>query len=155
MATWRWEMSCSVSGVACAVAPTPVWKSERDWSTFLLAEFKEMLSGGVETWNPKAAGWLEQLQINLDADILVVRDTGARRALAWHHSLREQMLGASCSLELSERVLTEQGNPEETEEDVMASGSSREASNSGVSSESVRMESNSCLKSATAWSKKA
>ena len=29
-ATWRWEMSCSVSRVAWAVAPIPVWKSETD-----------------------------------------------------------------------------------------------------------------------------
>ena len=28
-ATWRQEISCSVSRVACAVAPRPVWKSER------------------------------------------------------------------------------------------------------------------------------
>ena len=61
------------------------------------------------------------------------------------------MLGASCGLEVSETVLTEQRNPEETE-DVMASGCSREVSNSGVSSESVRMESNPCSKSATASS---
>ena len=59
------------------------------------------------------------------------------------------MLGASCGLELSERVLTEWRNPEETE-DVMASGSSREVCNSGVSTDSVRIESNPCLKSATA-----
>ena len=44
------------------------------------------------------------------------------------------MLGASCGLELSERILTKQRNPEETE-DGMASGSSKEASNSGVSRE--------------------
>ena len=48
------------------------------------------------------------------------------------------MLGSSCGLELSERVLTEQRNPEEIE-DVMSSGSSKEVSNSGVLSESVRM----------------
>ena len=28
-ATLRWEMSCSMSRIACAAAPTPVWKSER------------------------------------------------------------------------------------------------------------------------------
>ena len=60
------------------------------------------------------------------------------------------MLEASCGLELSERVLTEQRNQEETEEDVTASGSSGEVSNSGVLSESVRMESKPCVKSATA-----
>ena len=60
MATHGWEMSCSMSKVACAAAPIPVWKSERDWSTFLLAEFKVMLSEGVEAQNPKDAGWLEK-----------------------------------------------------------------------------------------------
>ena len=50
------------------------------------------------------------------------------------------MLGASCSLELSEIVLSEQRNPEETE-DIRASGSSKDVSNSGVSRELVRMES--------------
>ena len=50
------------------------------------------------------------------------------------------MLGASYSLELSERVLTEQRNPEETE-GVTASGSSKEAFNSGVSRQLVRMDS--------------
>ena len=55
------EMSCSMSRVACTVAPTPVWKSVRDWSAFLLAEFKEIISGGIEAKNPKAAGWLEKI----------------------------------------------------------------------------------------------
>ena len=59
-ATLRWEMSCSVSRVAWAAAPTPVCKSHRDLSAFLLAEAKVMLSGGVEDLNPKAAGWLEK-----------------------------------------------------------------------------------------------
>ena len=63
------------------------------------------------------------------------------------------MLGVSCSLEASEKVLAKQRNPEETE-DVMASGSSKDVSNSGVLMESVRMESKSCSKSATAWSRK-
>ena len=42
-----------------------------------------MISGGVEDWNPKAA-WQarEVMQINIHADILVARGTGARRALA-------------------------------------------------------------------------
>ena len=47
------------------------------------------------------------------------------------------MLGASCGLELSERILTEQRKPEKAEE-VMAPGSSKEVSNSGVSRDSVR-----------------
>ena len=47
---------------------------------------KVMLSGGVEDQNPKTAGWLDKLQITLDADILVARGTGARRALACHHN---------------------------------------------------------------------
>ena len=63
------------------------------------------------------------------------------------------MLGAGCSLELSEIISNESRNPEETE-DVMASGSSRDVSNFGVSMESVRMESKPCSKSATAWSRK-
>ena len=63
------------------------------------------------------------------------------------------MPGASCSLEVSEIVLTKWRNPEETE-DVMASGSSKDVSNSGVLMESVRMESKPCSKSATAWSRK-
>ena len=63
------------------------------------------------------------------------------------------MVGASCSLELSESVLNEQRNPEETE-DVMASGSSKDVSNSGVARELVRMKSKPYSKSATAWSRK-
>ena len=58
-ASLRQEVRCSVSGVAWAPVPTPVWKSDRFSSAFLLAEVKVMLSGGVEDWNPKAAGWLE------------------------------------------------------------------------------------------------
>ena len=58
--TLRQEISCSVSRVAWAAAPTPVWKSERDRSAFLLAEVKVMLSGGVEDQNLKAARWLEK-----------------------------------------------------------------------------------------------
>ena len=50
------------------------------------------------------------------------------------------MLGASCSLELSEIHLTGHKNPEETE-DVMPGGSSKDVSNFSVSLESVRMES--------------
>ena len=63
------------------------------------------------------------------------------------------MLGASCSLEVSEKVLTEWKNPEETEY-VMASGSSKDVSKSSVLMESVRMESKLCLKSAMDWSRK-
>ena len=65
-----WEISCSVSKVAWAVAPMPVWKSERLWSVFLLAWFSEKLSYGKEAWNANVAGWLEKLWINLNADIL-------------------------------------------------------------------------------------
>ena len=61
------------------------------------------------------------------------------------------MLGASCSLEESETVLTEWRNPDETEE-VMPSGLSNNVSNSGVSMISMRMESKLCSMSATAWS---
>ena len=63
------------------------------------------------------------------------------------------MLGASCSLEVSERVLTEHRNPVETNE-VMTTGSSNDVSHSGVSVQSVKMESRPCTKSATAWSRK-
>ena len=84
---------------------------------------------------------------------MIARDTGERRALACHHNLKEVMVEASCSLEVSEIVLTEQRNPEEAK-DVMASCSSKDVSNSNVSTESVRMESKPCSKSATAWSRK-
>ena len=50
-----------------------------------------------------------------------------RSTLAWHHNLQDLIVEASCSLEVSEIVLTEQRNPEETE-DVMASGSSKDVS---------------------------
>ena len=40
---------------------------------FLFAEVKLMLFDGVEDKNPKAAGWREKYQINLDTDILVDR----------------------------------------------------------------------------------
>ena len=46
--------------MAWAAAPTPVYKSDRDWSAFLLAEVKMMLPGGVNDQNLKAAGWLEK-----------------------------------------------------------------------------------------------
>ena len=59
-ATLRWEMNCSVSRVAWEAVPTPVCKSERDWSAFLLADFKVMLPGGVEDLNPNAAGCLDK-----------------------------------------------------------------------------------------------
>ena len=42
---------------------------------------------------------------------MVARDTGARRALAWNHNLQDLVLGASCGLELSERILTEWRKP--------------------------------------------
>ena len=61
------------------------------------------------------------------------------------------MLEASCGLELSEWVLTEHRNPEETKEG-MASASPKDASSSGLSTESVRIESRPCTKSLTAWS---
>ena len=64
-ATLRQEMSCSVLRVAWAAAPTPVWKSDRDSSAFLLAEVKVLLSGVVEDWNMKAAGWLEKIMNQL------------------------------------------------------------------------------------------
>ena len=112
-----------------------------------------MLSGGVEVQNPKAAVWIVKWHINLDADILVARGTGARKALAWHHNLQELILGVSCGLKVSEKVLIEQRNTEETD-DVPASGSSKDVSNSGVLMESMRMEYKPCSKAAAAWSRK-
>ena len=70
-----------------------------------------MLSGGAEYQNPNAARWLKKYQINLDDDILVGRDICERSTLAWHHNLRDLMLGTSCGLEVSETVLNEQRNP--------------------------------------------
>ena len=87
-----------------------------------------MLSGGVKDWNPKCCCVARKYHISLDADILVSRDTGDRSALVWHHNLY-LMLGASCSLEVSETILTKCRNQEETEE-IMASHSSKEVSNS-------------------------
>ena len=57
----RWEMSYSMSRVAWAAAPMPVWNSDRLWSAFLLAEVKVMLFASVEDWNPKAVGGLEKV----------------------------------------------------------------------------------------------
>ena len=94
----------------------------RLWSVFLLAWFQVILSSGEETWNPTATGCLEKEQINLEADILPMSGTGKCSTLAWHHNSCELMLGASFSLELSERVWTEHRNPQETEE-VMTYGS--------------------------------
>ena len=63
------------------------------------------------------------------------------------------MLEASCGLEVSEIVLTQQRNHEDTE-DVMALGSPKDVSNSGVSIKLVRMESKCFSKSAIEWSRK-
>ena len=59
-ASLTWEMSYSMSRVAWAAAPMPVWNSDWLWSAFLLAGVKVISSGGVEDQNPKAAGWLEK-----------------------------------------------------------------------------------------------
>ena len=53
------------------------------------------------------------------------------------------MLGASCSLEVSEMVLTEHRNPEQMKES-MASVSSKDTSTTGVSTKSVMAEWRSC-----------
>ena len=45
----------------------------------------------------------------------VAKDTGERSVLPWCHNLQGLMVGASCSLEISETVLTKGRNPEETE----------------------------------------
>ena len=54
----RDELLRVMSGIAAA--PTLVFKSDGDWSASLLAEFKVMLSNGVEDWKPKPARWLEK-----------------------------------------------------------------------------------------------
>ena len=82
-----------------------------------------------------------------------VNDTGKSSALAWHHNLQDFILGASCSLEVPEMVVTEYKNPDETEE-TTTSGSSNDVYSSSISMESVRMESRPCSKSATPWSRK-
>ena len=46
-----------------------------------------MLSGCVEDQNPNDLGWLEKYQINLDADILVAKDTGERSTLTWYYNI--------------------------------------------------------------------
>ena len=129
-----------------------VWYSGRLWSAFLLAGFNMILFHGVEDWNQNAFQWLEKYQINLDADILVAKYKVKRSAFSWYHNLWDLMLGASCGLEVSETVLTNYRNPDETKE-VMTSGSSKDVSNTGVSVESMRIESKCCSKSATAWSR--
>ena len=63
------------------------------------------------------------------------------------------MLGAICSLELSEMVLIEHRKPEEND-DGMRLVSSKDAFSSSVLTESVIVKSKPCSKSATAWSKK-
>ena len=55
------------------------------------------------------------------------------------------MLGTSCSLEISEIVLAEHRNPEETEEGMVLT-SLKDASSSSVSTVSVKMESGPSLK---------
>ena len=59
-------------------------------------------------------------------------------ALVWHHNFLLLILGDSCSLELSEKVLCR--NPKDTK-DVMATDSSKDTSTSGVLPEPVKMES--------------
>ena len=58
----------------------------------------------VKDWYQNATGWLENYQSNLDADILVAKDTGKRNALAWHHNLWDLMLGVSFDLEVKETI---------------------------------------------------
>ena len=79
--------------------------------------------------------------------------TRKSKALAWHHNLWGLMLEASCSLELSDIVLTKCRNVEETEEG-MTSASSKDASSSAVLPDYVRIVSRPCSKSSMAWSKK-
>ena len=61
--------------------------------------------------------------------------------------------GASCSLEISEMVLTKHRDHVESEEGPV-SALSKDASSPGISTESVKMELRPCSRSSTAWSKK-
>ena len=98
-------------------------------SVFLLAGFKVMLSGAEEDWNPNATRWQLKYWINLDSDILP--DTGNCSAIAWHHNWWDLMLGASCSLKVSEMILTKHRNPDDTDK-RSSSGSSNKTSSSSV-----------------------
>ena len=90
--------------------------------------------------------------INLDAAILVAKDTGERS----NSSLAPLFISFDAKGKPQFRTITnsttEWTNPEETEE-VITSGSSRNVSNFGVLMESVRMKSKPCSKSETPWSR--
>ena len=44
--------------------------------------------------------------MNLEADIFPASGTGKSSTLAWHHNLKDLMLGAGCRLEIPELVLS-------------------------------------------------
>ena len=101
------EIRSSAPEVVWAATSMPVWKSERVWSTLLLAGVQVRISDGREAQNVNAAEWLEKQQINLEADILPACETGNSRALAWHHNFSELVLGASYSVKVSETLQSE------------------------------------------------
>ena len=74
----------------------------------------------------------------MTGSILPACGTGKSYAIAQHYNLWYLMLGASCSLELSEMVLPEHRKPEETEEGKV-SASSKDASSSSILTEFMRM----------------
>ena len=146
----RNELLCIESGMSSCTNT-----SLKFWETLISLPIGRIQGNVISWWwrqEPKCWWVVRKYWNNLDADILVAKDTGERSALAWHHHLWYLMLGASCSLEDSETVLAGQRNPEEMEE-VMTSGSSKDVSNSGILMESVRMEPNPSSKSTTAWSR--
>ena len=102
------------------------------------------IQGNVIWWwwrpNTKCCWVARKLSNQFRCWCLVAKGIVKRRTLAWHHYLWDLILEANCSLEVSETVLMEQRNPEETEA-VMTSGWLKYMSNSSVSSKSVRMES--------------
>ena len=104
-------INCSVSTVAWAAVPVPVWKSE-----ILIS----VLVGSIEIdviqcWRSSEAKfcWVTGKIIKWDVDILPISCTDKSSVLVWHHNLWDFMIEASYSLELSEIVLAEYRNPEE------------------------------------------
>ena len=97
--------------------------------------------------------FLEKKWINLKGDILPAPGTDKINALALYHNLWDLMLEASCSLELSEMVVTNHRDHEEAKEG-MTSASSKKHLIFDMLMESMRTESRPCSKSSTAWSKK-
>ena len=129
--TLRWEMNCSGSRLAWAAAPTPACKSDRDWLAFLLAEVKVMQSGGVKDWNLKGCRVAREIMNLFRCWCHGSQRHRCKKSPSVTPQFMRSYAKRGCGLELSERVLTKQRNPEETE-NVMASGSSKEVSKSDL-----------------------